>query len=121
APLPHVPVTETHLVSKSAGAGNARPQPPTLGGTRRAKARQHAEKAVRDLAAELLSIQAARETQAGYALPPDTPWQREFESSFIYEETRDQLRAIEQTKKDLEAAKPMDRLICGDVGFGKTE
>jgi len=62
-----------------------------------------------------------RETQAGHAFPPDTAWQREFESAFIYEETADQVRAIAETKADLERAKPMDRLICGDVGFGKTE
>ena len=76
---------------------------------------------MRDVAAELLRIQAARESQAGHAFPPDRHWQREFESAFIYEETPDQMRAIAETKADMERAKPMDRLICGDVGFGKTE
>jgi transcription-repair coupling factor (superfamily II helicase) len=76
---------------------------------------------VRDVAAELLRIQAARATQAGHAFKADVPWQREFESSFIYEETPDQMTAIGETKADMERAKPMDRLICGDVGFGKTE
>ena len=71
--------------------------------------------------ANLLAIQAARESQAGHAFAPDTPWQREFESAFIYEETPDQMRAIVETKADMERPKPMDRLICGDVGFGKTE
>jgi transcription-repair coupling factor (superfamily II helicase) len=70
---------------------------------------------------ELLRIQAVRETQAGHPCHPDTQWQREFESAFIYEETPDQLKAITETKADQERAKPMDRLICGDVGFGKTE
>ncbi|MCK6557519.1 DEAD/DEAH box helicase, partial [Candidatus Binatia bacterium] len=77
--------------------------------------------AVADLAAELLEIQAARETQPGHPFPVDTPWQREFEAAFVYEETADQWRAIEATKTDMERPRPMDRLICGDVGFGKTE
>ena len=76
---------------------------------------------MRDVASELLAIQAARESQPGHAFAPDTPWQREFESAFIYEETPDQMRAIVETKADMERPKPMDRLICGDVGFGKTE
>ena len=120
-PKLYVPVTESHLVSKYVGAGKANPPLNTLGGTRWAKAKEHAERAVRDVAAELLQIQAVRESQAGHPFPPDVPWQREFESSFIYEETPDQLTAIGATKADMERAKPMDRLICGDVGFGKTE
>ncbi len=120
-PKLYVPVTEAHLVSKYVGAGKARPPLNTLGGTRWAKTKAQAEKAVRDLAGELLSIQAARELQPGHAFAPDSPWQREFEGAFIYEETPDQLRAIQETKRDLENPKPMDRLICGDVGFGKTE
>jgi transcription-repair coupling factor (superfamily II helicase) len=120
-PLLYVPVTEAHLVSKYVGAGKARPALNTLGGKRWEKTQQQAERAVRDLAAELLSIQAARATQAGHAFGPDTPWQREFEASFLYEETPDQQKAIEETKRDMERPKPMDRLICGDVGFGKTE
>ena len=121
APKLYVPVTEAHLVSKYVGAGKIRPPLNTLGGTRWQKAREHAERAVRDVAAELLSIQAARESQEGHSFKPDTPWQREFEGSFIFEETPDQLRAISETKADMERPKPMDRLICGDVGFGKTE
>ena len=76
---------------------------------------------MRDVAAELLHIQAVRETQPGHAFAADSPWQREFESAFIFEETPDQWRAIQETKADMEKPKPMDRLICGDVGFGKTE
>ena len=120
-PKLYVPVTEAHLVGKYVGAGKARPQLNVLGGKRWAKAKAQAENAVRDLAAEMLSIHAARATQPGFAFPPDAPWQREFESSFLYEETPDQWRAIVDTKKDMETARPMDRLICGDVGFGKTE
>jgi transcription-repair coupling factor (superfamily II helicase) len=120
-PKLYVPVTEAHLVSKYVGAGKANPPLNTLGGMRWHKAKEHAEKAVRDIAAEMLRIQAVRETQPGHACKPDTQWQREFESAFIYEETPDQLTAIAQTKSDMEKPKPMDRLICGDVGFGKTE
>jgi transcription-repair coupling factor (superfamily II helicase) len=121
SPKLYVPVTEAHLVSKYVGVGRVRPPLNTLGGTRWAKAKEQTEKAVRDVAAELLRIQAMRETQAGHAFPPDATWQREFESAFIYEETADQVTAIAETKSDMERAKPMDRLICGDVGFGKTE
>ncbi|MCL4180961.1 MAG: transcription-repair coupling factor [Verrucomicrobia bacterium] len=120
-PKLYVPVTESHLVSKYVGAGRAQPPLNTLGGTRWANAKAKAEEAIRDFAGELLAIQAARDSQVGQAFPTDVPWQREFESSFVYEETPDQLRAIEETKRDLESARPMDRLICGDVGFGKTE
>ncbi|MGO8763684.1 MAG: transcription-repair coupling factor, partial [Limisphaerales bacterium] len=120
-PKLYVPVSEAHLVGKYVGAGRASPPLNTLGGTRWFKAREQAERAVRDVAAELLRIQAARETQSGHAFKLDTAWQLEFESAFIYEETPDQLTAISQTKSDMEKPKPMDRLICGDVGFGKTE
>jgi transcription-repair coupling factor (superfamily II helicase) len=120
-PKLYVPVSEAHLVSKYVGAGKANPPLHTLGGTRWAKAKEQTEKAVRDIAADMLRIQAVRETQVGNACKPDTQWQHEFESAFIYEETRDQITAIAETKADQERAKPMDRLICGDVGFGKTE
>jgi len=120
-PKLYVPVTEAHLVSKYVGTGKAHPPLNTLGGTRWAKAKAHAERAVRDVASDLLAIQAARESQPGHAFAADAPWQREFESAFIYEETPDQVSAIVETKTDMERPKPMDRLICGDVGFGKTE
>ena len=120
-PKLYVPVTEAHLVGKYVGVGKVRPPLNTLGGTRWNKAKKQAERAVRDVAAELLQIQAVRESQAGHAFPADVPWQREFEGSFIFEETPDQLRAVGETKSDMERPKPMDRLICGDVGFGKTE
>jgi len=117
----HVPLQESHLISRYVGLSKTRPQLGRIGSGRWEKARQSAERATLDLAAELLRIQAAREAQPGHAYPPDTTWQKEFEASFPYTETRDQLRAIEETKSDLELPRPMDRLICGDVGFGKTE
>jgi transcription-repair coupling factor (superfamily II helicase) len=121
APKLYVPVSEAHLVSKYVGTGKARPPLNTLGGARWAKAKAQAEVAVRDIAAEMLRIQAARESQPGHAYPEDNTWQREFEGSFVYEETPDQMRAIIEAKRDMELPKPMDRLICGDVGYGKTE
>ncbi len=120
-PRLYVPVQEAHLVSKYVGTGKSRPPLNTLGGTRWAKTKAQAENAVRDLASEMLAIQAARETKAGHTFAPDNTWQREFESSFLFEETPDQMRAIVAAKTDMESAKPMDRLICGDVGYGKTE
>ena len=116
-----VPLSQAHLVGKYVGAGKARPPLNTLTGKRWAKTKALAERAVRDIAADMLAIQAARSAQQGHAFPSDTPWQHEFENSFLYEETPDQARAITDTKADMEAAKPMDRLICGDVGYGKTE
>ena len=121
APKLYVPVSEAHLVSKYVGSGKGRPRLNTLGGGRWAKTKSRAEDAVRDLASEMLSIHAARASQPGHAFPPDAGWQCEFENSFIYEETPDQMRAIVATKQDMEAPRPMDRLICGDVGYGKTE
>jgi transcription-repair coupling factor (superfamily II helicase) len=117
----HVPLQESHLISRYVGLSKTRPQLGRIGSGRWEKARQAAERATIDLAAELLRIHAMREAQPGHAYPPDTTWQKEFEASFPFTETRDQLRAIEETKTDLEKARPMDRLICGDVGFGKTE
>lgn len=120
-PRLYVPVTEAHLVSRYIGAGKVRPPLNTLGGGRWAKARDQAARAVRDLAGDLLRLHAERATQPGWPFPEDNEWQREFEASFEFEETPDQMRAIEAVKRDLEAPRPMDRLLCGDVGFGKTE
>lgn len=117
----HVPLQESHLISRYVGLSKTRPQLGRIGSGRWEKTRQAAERATIDLAAELLRIQAAREAQPGFSFPPDNTWQKEFEASFPYTETRDQLRAIEEAKADLEKPRPMDRLICGDVGFGKTE
>ncbi len=120
-PRLYVPVSQAHLVTKYVGAGKANPQLNTLGGTRWTRSKETAQRAVRDLAAELLRVQAARAVQMGHAFTADTPWQREFEGSFEFEETADQVTAIDAAKRDMEAPKPMDRLLCGDVGFGKTE
>ncbi len=117
----YVPVDQAHLVSKYVGAGKRFPRLHELGGTLWQRQKFSAERAIMDLAAELLEIQAARDTLEGHAFAADVPWQREFEAAFIYDETPDQLTAIEEVKRDMESKKPMDRLICGDVGYGKTE
>jgi transcription-repair coupling factor (superfamily II helicase) len=117
----HVPLQESHLISRYVGLSKAKPQLGRIGSNRWEKARQAAERATIDLAAELLRIHAAREAQPGHAFSGDNTWQKEFEASFPFTETRDQLKAIHETKADMERTRPMDRLICGDVGFGKTE
>ncbi len=117
----YVPVGQARLITRYVGAGRMTPPLSKLGTLAWRKARDAAESATRDLAAELLELQAARASLPGHAFKPDAPWQREFEAAFIYEETPDQLTAIEEIKRDMEQAKPMDRLLCGDVGYGKTE
>lgn len=116
-----VPMDQSYLVSRYLGGTRRAPKLDALGGTRWQKARAVAQGAIRDYAAKLLRIHAERQVLSGNACAPDSDWQREFEQSFVYRETPDQVRAIAQTKADMEAARPMDRLICGDVGFGKTE
>ena len=120
-PRLYVPVSGAHLVSKYVGTGRARPPLSIIGGKRWAKAKAAAEKAVSDVAADLLKLQASREAQPGHEFGDDTPWQRELEGAFPFEETPDQWSAIEAAKRDMQQPKPMDRLVCGDVGFGKTE
>ncbi len=117
----HVPLQESHLISRYVGLSKTRPQLGRIGTNRWEKTRRAAEIATIDLAADLLRIQASREAQPGHAFSTDTTWQKEFEASFPYTETRDQLCAIDETKADMERPRGMDRLICGDVGFGKTE
>jgi len=117
----HVPASRIELVQRYVGAGGTRPKLSTLGGRRWKKAKEEAEESARDFAGELLRVQAARAATKGIAYPADSEWQREFEAQFPYEETEDQLTAIGATKRDMERARPMDRLVCGDVGFGKTE
>lgn len=116
-----VPLSHAHLVARYIGTGGATPDLSKLGGTRWKKTRVEAEKAIRDYAARLLKVQAERETVSGHAHPPDSKWMWDFENAFPYTETPDQLSAISATKADMESKQPMDRLICGDVGFGKTE
>ena len=117
----HVPLPEAHLISRYVGLSKVRPQLGKIGSDRWQKTRAQAERATLDLAAELLRIQAARDARPGFACPPDNDWQREFEGAFPFTETPDQLKAIQAAKSDMERPRPMDRLVCGDVGFGKTE
>lgn len=117
----YVPVDQAHLVSRYVGVGKSAPKLSKLGSSRWSNTRDKAEKSILDYAAQLLKVQAERATQKAYAHEPDSKWQWEFENSFLYTETPDQLTAIEESKRDMEAPDPMDRLICGDVGFGKTE
>jgi transcription-repair coupling factor (superfamily II helicase) len=117
----HVPASKIDLVQRYVGSGAARPQLSTLGGKRWKAQKERVRESVLDLAGEMLRIQAARESTAGIRFPDDTAWMREFESDFPYTETEDQLSAIASVKRDMQGARPMDRLICGDVGFGKTE
>ena len=117
----YVPLEQAHLVGKYVGLGGATPELSKIGGTAWKAARKNAEKSILDYAAQLLRIQAERQTNPGFAHPADTHWMWEFERSFHFTETPDQRRAIIDTKLDLESPHPMDRLICGDVGFGKTE
>ena len=117
----YVPIDQAHLVSKYIGAGKRQPLLHQLGGMLWQRQKLSAERAIMDLAANLLEIQAARNILEGHAFSPDTAWQHEVEAAFIYDETPDQLTAIEEVKRDMESSRPMDRLICGDVGYGKTE
>ncbi len=117
----HVPLQESHLISRYVGLSKAKPQLGRIGTGRWEKIRSAAERATLDLAAELLQIQARREAQPGHAFSTDNAWQKEFEAAFPFTETPDQAKAIVATKADMERTRPMDRLVCGDVGFGKTE
>jgi transcription-repair coupling factor (superfamily II helicase) len=114
-----VPVEQITRISRYSGAEH--PQLSKLGGTEWLKTKQRVRKAVADLAEELLALYAARANAPGHAFATDTPWQAEMEASFPYEETPDQLRAVVEVKLDMEAGRPMDRLVVGDVGYGKTE
>jgi transcription-repair coupling factor (superfamily II helicase) len=117
----YVPLEQSYLVARYVGIGKRNPPLSKLGDAAWSNAKKKAEKAVFDYAAKLLEVHAQRETQVGYAFPPDNKWGAEFEASFLYKETPDQIRAIADAKADMEGEQPMDRLICGDVGFGKTE
>ncbi|MEF2659160.1 transcription-repair coupling factor [Dysosmobacter sp.] len=119
----YVPVTQLDLVSKYIGGGEdqERTRLNKLGGMEWAKQKTKARKAAKDLAAGLTKLYAERQRRPGFAFSPDSPWQTEFEEAFPYAETGDQLQAIADIKKDMEKSRPMDRLLCGDVGYGKTE
>ncbi len=120
----YVPATALDLVSKYIGGGEdgeGRQKLNKLGGSEWAKQKTRAKKAVKDLAKGLTKLYAERQRRPGFAFSQDSPWQREFEEAFPYAETDDQLRAVAEIKKDMERPRPMDRLLCGDVGYGKTE
>lgn len=117
----HVPASQIDLVQKYIGAKAARPQLSKLGGTRWQATKAKVEEAVDELANDLLRIQAVRESQPGIAFPQDTHLQTEFENAFLYTETPDQVTTLREIKGDMVRARPMDRLLCGDVGYGKTE
>lgn len=118
----YLPVDQMNAITAYIGTGGERkPKINTLGRPDWAKTKAKAKKAVEDMADELIALYAERRAQKGYAFGKDTPWQQEFEDSFPYEETDDQLRCVEEIKADMESETPMDRLLCGDVGYGKTE
>jgi transcription-repair coupling factor (superfamily II helicase) len=117
----YVPLTRLDLIQKYRGAGEAKPHLDRLGGVTWEKTKSRVKAKMRDMADELLKLYAQRRMAKGFAFSPDGNWQREFEDAFEYSPTRDQLNAISQIKADMEGEQPMDRLLCGDVGFGKTE
>lgn len=117
----YIPATQMDLIQKYAGADAKPPKLNKLGTPQWKKTKGQVKKAVQLIAKDLVKLYATRQQTEGYVYGPDTVWQREFEEMFPFEETEDQLRAIEDTKKDMESTKIMDRLICGDVGYGKTE
>jgi transcription-repair coupling factor (superfamily II helicase) len=117
----YVPLEQAYLVSRYVGVGKKSPPLSSLADAKWARAKKNAAASIFDYAGKMLAVQAERETQLGHAFGPDTKWQSEFEHSFPFRETPDQLTAISATKRDMEQPRSMDRLICGDVGFGKTE
>ena len=116
-----VPIDQIDLIQKYVGAEDKEPKIYKLGGSDWTKAKTKVRATVKDIADELIQLYAERQATIGYGFNLDTPYQNEFEGLFPYDETRDQLRAIEEIKRDMEKPRPMDRLLCGDVGYGKTE
>ncbi len=116
-----VPVHQADRLSRYVGPANEMPTPTRLGTAEWATAKQRVREAVLVMAQELLELYAKRQVVQGNAFNPDVPWQQELEASFPYIETEDQLKAIQEVKRDMESPRPMDRLLCGDVGYGKTE
>jgi transcription-repair coupling factor (superfamily II helicase) len=116
-----VPVHQVDRLTRYVGPDNRPPTPTRLGGTEWRTVKAHVKEAVQEIAEELLDLYATRNIVEGYRFSPDTPWQKELETSFPYIETDDQVRVLGEVKSDMENRRPMDRLICGDVGYGKTE
>lgn len=119
--LLYVPIEQMDLVQKYIGADDGTPKLNRLGGVEWKKTKARVKGAIEDMARELIALYAARQTLVGYSFSKDTPWQIQFEDMFPFEETQDQLRCIKEVKGDMEKPVPMDRLLCGDVGYGKTE
>ena len=117
----YVPTNQLDTIRKFVGGGERIPKVNRLGGKEWEQTKARVKKNLREVAKELIELYAKRQKVKGYAFSKDTPWQTQFENSFPYQETDDQLRCIEEVKKDMEMPKPMDRLLCGDVGYGKTE
>jgi transcription-repair coupling factor (superfamily II helicase) len=117
----YVPLTRMDLVQRFRGAGEAAPALDRMGGATWTRTKTRIKAKMRDMADELLKLYAGRKLAEGFRFSPDSNWQREFEDAFEFAETRDQLTAIQEIKRDMESPQPMDRLVCGDVGFGKTE
>jgi transcription-repair coupling factor (superfamily II helicase) len=117
----YVPLTRMDLVQRFRGAGEAQPVLDRMGGATWTRTKTRIKARMRDMADELLKLYAARKTAEGFSFSADSNWQREFEDAFEFTETKDQLTAIQEIKRDMETPQPMDRLLCGDVGFGKTE
>jgi transcription-repair coupling factor (superfamily II helicase) len=117
----YVPIEQINLVQKYVGSEGKEPKVYKLGGTDWKKVKSKVQSSVQDIADDLIKLYAEREAAVGYPYSPDGDLQREFEASFAYQETEDQLRSIHEIKKDMEKPRPMDRLLCGDVGYGKTE
>ena len=117
----YIPVSQMDLIQKYAGSDAKKPKLNKLGTTQWVKTKTQVKKAVQAVAEDLVKLYAVRQKTEGFVYGPDTVWQKEFEEMFPFEETEDQIQAIEDTKKDMESTKIMDRLICGDVGYGKTE
>lgn len=117
----YVPLARLDLIQKFRGAGGGAPPLDRLGGVTWERTKKRVKARMRDMAEELLKLYAERKLAKGFAFSPDSNWQREFEDAFEYAETPDQLAAIEDVRRDMESPHPMDRLLCGDVGFGKTE
>ncbi|MEA2328998.1 MAG: hypothetical protein QOE68_3957 [Thermoanaerobaculia bacterium] len=116
-----MPMENLNLIQKYSGGADTQPKLDKLGGTAWARTKDSVKKAMRDMADELLKLYATRQMVQGHAFSKDSPWQFEFEDAFEFEETEDQESAIDDVKSDMESRKPMDRLLCGDVGYGKTE